>query len=63
MKRDKTKPANKPVSYLSLLEQEEPLRNVQIDYPLPYGRELSPEQMEEQKRQYRRFLLLQIIRA
>jgi hypothetical protein len=63
MERDKRKPANKPVSYLSLLEQADPLRDIHIDYPRPYGRELSPEELEERKKQYRHFLLSQIIRA
>lgn len=64
MERDKDGISfKKPFSYLSLLEQEDPLRYAHIDYPRPYGRELSPEEVEEQKRQHRRFLLLQTLRS
>jgi len=60
MKRGNTRPSKAPFSCLFLLEQADPLRNV--DYRFPYGRRLSPEELEEQKRQYRVFLLLQTLR-
>jgi hypothetical protein len=64
MERDKDGTSlKKPISYLSVLEQSDPLRDFHIDYPLPYGRKLSPEELEEQKRRYRHFLLSQIIRT
>jgi hypothetical protein len=64
MKQDEERSSSKkPFSYLSLLERADPLRNIQIDYPLPYGRRLSPEELEEQKRQYQHFLLMQTLRT
>ena len=62
MERDKDRSFSKKLfSYLPLLEQVDPLDSVHIDYPLPYDRRLPPEEQEEQKRQYRRFLLLQTL--
>ena len=48
-------------SYLPLLERAKPLRYGTISNPSPSGRKLSPEELEEQKRQYQRFLLLQTL--
>jgi hypothetical protein len=63
MKRDKAKPSMKPFSYRSLLERRDPLMDIHIDQALPHGRTLSPEEAEEQKKQYRRFLLMQTLRS
>jgi hypothetical protein len=63
MKGDKTKLLKKSFRYLALLEQADPPRNAQIDDPLSHGRTLSPEELEEQERRYRRFLLLQTLRS
>lgn len=63
MKRGNTRPSKRPFSYLSLLEQADPLRYRIISHLFPYGRRLSPEELEEQKRQYQRFLLLQTLRT
>jgi len=64
MKQDKGRPSlTKLFGYLFLSGQRDSQRNIHIDSPLPYGRWLSPEEVEKQKRQYRRFLLLQILRS
>ena len=64
MKHEKDKPSlTKLMGYLSILERANPLRYIHIDCPLPHGRTLSPEELEEQKRQYRRFLLMQTLRS
>jgi hypothetical protein len=64
MKHEKDKPSlTKLWGYLSILERANPLRYIHIDCPLPHGRALSPEELEEQKKKYRHFLLLQILRS
>jgi hypothetical protein len=64
MKQDKGRPSlTKLFSYLFLSGQRDPLRNIHIDPPLPYGRRLSHEELEKQKRQHRQFLLLQTLRG
>jgi hypothetical protein len=64
MERDKDSPSlKKACSYLSILERANPLRYRIISNPFPFGRTLSPEELEEQKRQYQRFLLLQTLRT
>jgi hypothetical protein len=45
------------------LERANPLRYIHGNNPLPHGRELSPEELDEQKKQYQRFLLLQTLRS
>jgi hypothetical protein len=62
MERDRKRPSLKKLwSYFSLLERANPLRYRTISNPSPSGRKLSPEELEEQKRQYQRFLLLQTL--
>ena len=64
MNQNKGKPSlTKLFSYLFFSGQRDPQRNIHIDSPLPYGRTLSQKELEEQKRQYRHFLLLQILRS
>jgi hypothetical protein len=62
MKHEKDRPSlTKLCSYLPLVERANPPRYGTISNPSPPGRKLSPEELEEQKRQYRRFLLLQTL--
>ena len=64
MKHEKDRPTlTKLCSYLPLLERANPLRYGTISNPSPPGQKLSPEELEEQKRQYQRFLLLQTLRT
>ncbi len=63
MKGDKTKLLKKSFRYLALLEQPDSPRNAQIHYPLASRQRLSPEELQEQKKRHRHFLLLQTLRS
>ena len=64
MSHEKDRPSlTKLLSYLSLLERANPLRYMHINNPFPHGRKLSPEELDEQKKQYQRFLLSHILRS
>lgn len=64
MSHEKDRPSlMKLCSYLSLLERANPLRYGTTSYPFTFGRKLSPEELDEQKKQYQRFLLLQTLRS
>ena len=62
MKQNKDRPSlTKVFSYIFLSAQRDPRDRI-FSYPFPCGRTLSPEELEEQKRQRRHFLLLQTLR-